>query len=54
MTETTSNPTTLVGQKAPNFEVQGYFKGEMKGFKLADFKGKWVYLMFYPLNFTFV
>ena len=44
----------LVGKKAPDFELQGYFKGEMKSFKLSDYKGKWVYLLFYPLDFTFV
>ena len=54
MTESTSNPTTLVGQKAPDFDVQGYFKGELKSFKLSDYKGQWVYMLFYPLDFTFV
>ncbi len=55
MTETVSNPTTLVGRKAPDFEVQGYFKGELKSFKLSDsYKGQWGYLLFYPLDFTFV
>ncbi len=55
MTETVNNPTTLVGRKAPDFEVQGYFKGELKSFKLSDsYKGQWVYLLFYPLDFTFV
>jgi hypothetical protein len=36
MTDTATNPTTLVGRKAPDFEVQGYFKGELKSFKLSD------------------
>ncbi len=45
---------TIVGQKAPDFELQGYYKGEIKLFKSSDFKGKWVYLLFYPLDFTFV
>ena len=49
-----SEVTPIVGSKAPDFELQGYFKGEMKPFKLSDFKGKWVYLLFYPLDFTFV
>ncbi|MBI4160974.1 MAG: redoxin domain-containing protein [Acidobacteria bacterium] len=53
MTET-ARTTPIVGSKAPGFELQGYFKGEMKGFRLADYKGKWVYLLFYPLDFTFV
>jgi peroxiredoxin (alkyl hydroperoxide reductase subunit C) len=49
-----SEVTPVVGSKAPEFELQGYFKGELKPFKLSDFKGKWVYLLFYPLDFTFV
>ncbi len=53
MTET-ANPSPIVGSKAPNFELQGFYKGELKSFKLADFNGKWVYLLFYPLDFTFV
>ncbi len=53
MTET-ANPSPIVGSKAPDFELQGFYKGELKSFKLADFNGKWVYLLFYPLDFTFV
>mgnify|MGYP001120470872 CR=1 FL=1 len=47
---------SIVGKKAPDFEVMGYFKGELRTFKLSDYtgKGKWVYLLFYPLDFTFV
>ncbi len=47
-------PYSVVGNPAPEFELQGYFKGEMKSFSLADYKGKWVLLLFYPLDFTFV
>ena len=49
-----TNPATVVGQAAPDFDLQGYFKGELTNFKLSDYKGKWVYLLFYPLDFTFV
>ena len=49
-----SEATPIVGSKAPDFELQGYFKGELKSFKLSDFQGKWTYLLFYPLDFTFV
>ena len=48
------SPANLVGQKAPEFETQGFYNGEFKTFKLSDYKGKWVYLLFYPLDFTFV
>ncbi len=56
MQEQTTSIGTIIGKKAPDFEVQGYFKGELKTFKLSDYtsKGKWVYLLFYPLDFTFV
>ena len=48
------NPTTLVGKKAPDFKVPGYYKGEFKDYSLSDFKGKWTLVLFYPLDFTFV
>jgi peroxiredoxin (alkyl hydroperoxide reductase subunit C) len=43
-----------VGNVAPDFTVNGYFKGQMKQYSLSDFRGKWVILFFYPLDFTFV
>ncbi|MDO8137351.1 MAG: peroxiredoxin [Candidatus Brocadiales bacterium] len=43
-----------VGEKAPDFEEIAYVNGEMKKIKLSDYKGKWVVLFFYPLDFTFV
>lgn len=43
-----------VGQKAPDFEVAGYQKGEFASFKLSEYLGKWVVLCFYPGDFTFV
>jgi alkyl hydroperoxide reductase subunit AhpC len=45
---------TLVGQKAPAFKGQALLKGEFKEVKLEDYKGKWLVLFFYPLDFTFV
>ena len=44
----------LVNHLAPNFELEGYFRGEFRKYKLLDYKGKWVILLFYPLDFTFV
>ena len=43
-----------IGEPAPNFELEGYFRGDFKTYKLSDFQGKWVILLFYPLDFTFV
>lgn len=45
---------TLVGKPAPDFSLDGYQKGKFEAYKLSSFKGKWVYLLFYPLDFTFV
>jgi len=44
----------LVSNIAPDFELEGYFKGHFGKHKLSDYRGKWVVLLFYPLDFTFV
>ena len=43
-----------IGQKVPDFEVQAYHNDDIKKIKLSDLKGKWVVLLFYPADFTFV
>jgi len=43
-----------VGKSAPNFEAQAVVGTEFQNIKLSDYKGKWVVLFFYPLDFTFV
>ena len=45
---------SLVGKPAPDFELEGYFDGEFKKYKLSNNDGKWTVLLFYPLDFTFV
>ncbi len=45
---------SLVGRPAPDFELEGYFNGQFNKYKLSDFRKKWVVLLFYPLDFTFV
>ncbi len=44
----------LVGQKAPDFKTTASQKGDFKEMSLSDFKGKYVVMFFYPLDFTFV
>ena len=45
----------LVNRPAPDFSETAVIKGEIKeNFKLSDYKGKYVVLFFYPLDFTFV
>jgi len=43
-----------VQHAAPSFSAQAVVDGGFKEVKLEQFKGKWVYLLFYPLDFTFV
>jgi len=50
----------LVGQKAPEFEIQAYdpVKKEYTTVKLSDYvpnnEGKFLVVCFYPADFTFV
>ena len=41
-------------EPAPQFDEEAYFKGQFQRVKLSDYKGKYVVLFFYPLDFTFV
>jgi alkyl hydroperoxide reductase subunit AhpC len=43
-----------VGNPAPNFTLEAVINKEVKKVSLADYRGKWVVLFFYPLDFTFV
>ena len=43
-----------VGKEAPDFGANAYHNGGFTNLKLSDFKGKWVFLCFYPGDFTFV
>lgn len=45
---------SLVGSQAPTFELEGVHSGDFGSFRLDGYKGKWVVLFFYPLDFTFV
>ena len=45
----------LVGRAAPDFKAQAVMPdGSFKEMSLSDFRGKYVVLYFYPLDFTFV
>jgi len=44
----------LVGNPAPDFTAEAVFDQEFMTTKLSDYKGKYVVLFFYPLDFTFV
>ena len=47
--------TTLIQNEAPEFEAQAVMPdGTFQSVKLSDYRGKYVLLFFYPLDFTFV
>ncbi len=43
-----------VQHPAPDFKGQAVIDGQFKEISLSDYKGKWLVLFFYPLDFTFV
>ena len=48
-------PELAIGKPAPDFIAPAYEKGNINGkVSLEDYRGKWVLLFFYPLDFTFV
>lgn len=47
---------TLVGKKAPDFNLESTKdpKALNQPVRLPDYKGKWLVILFYPMDFTFV
>ncbi len=43
-----------IGENAPDFSAKAYENGAFIDVSLKDYRGKWVYLFFYPGDFTFV
>jgi len=39
----------LVGNPAPDFELQGYFKGDFLKYKLSEYKKNGLFFFFTPL-----
>ena len=52
----TTETTAKVGRKAPDFDMPSTKNIEKlnENVKLSDYRGQWVVLLFYPLDFTFV
>lgn len=46
--------TAQVTKPAPEFSADAVVDGQFKTIKLSDYRGKYVVLFFYPLDFTFV
>lgn len=45
---------SLVQKPAPDFKTDALLGEEFKPISLSDFRGRWLCLFFYPLDFTFV
>lgn len=45
---------SLVQKAAPDFKTEAVLGHEFKNISLSQYKGKWLILFFYPLDFTFV
>jgi len=43
-----------IGEEVPDITFEIYHKDDTKKVTLQDYKGKWVVLLFYPADFTFV
>jgi peroxiredoxin (alkyl hydroperoxide reductase subunit C) len=43
-----------INEKVPDFEAKAFYKEDEHKIKLSDYSGKWVVLIFYPGDFTFV
>jgi peroxiredoxin (alkyl hydroperoxide reductase subunit C) len=54
-TEATNNqPFPLIGMALPDLEMKAYHEDKEITVRLSDYKGKWLALMFYPADFTFI
>lgn len=52
--EPSLSPRSPVGKPAPGFTADGYFQGQFATYSLGALRGQWIYLLFYPLDFTYV
>jgi NADH-dependent peroxiredoxin subunit C len=43
-----------INDKAADFELDAFYKNDLTKIKLSDYKGKWICVVFYPADFTFV
>ncbi len=46
--------TPNINAPAPVFEAKALYNNQTKTLKLGDYHGKWVILLFYPADFTFI
>jgi len=43
-----------IGQKVPDFELEAYHDEKIEKIRLSDYEGRWVVLIFYTADFTFI
>ncbi len=43
-----------IGEKVADFEADAFHEEDTKRIRLSDYKGKWVVMIFYPADFTFI
>ncbi|MEM4282281.1 MAG: redoxin domain-containing protein [Candidatus Woesearchaeota archaeon] len=43
-----------IGEKVPDFELEVFHENSIKKIRLSDYAGKWLILVFYPADFTFI
>lgn len=46
--------TPLIGQKLPNLKLEVFHEEKIKTVRLSSYRGKWLVLIFYPGDFTFI
>lgn len=44
----------IVGKKIPDMELEVFQDNKIKKIKFSEYKGKWLVLLFYPADFTFI
>ncbi len=49
-TKTSNMSQTFIGKPAPDFKGTAVVNGEFKEISLADYKGKYLVVFFYPLD----
>ncbi len=47
-------PASFFNRRAPSLDLDAYHNGAMKKINLADYRGTWLVLFFYPADFSFV
>ncbi len=43
-----------IGQSVPALEGKAFYQNDEKKLRLTDYKGKWLVMLFYPADFTFI